>query len=163
MLQKIDLWIVDHVFQPIVDWGNKHLDVTKSFFLVVSFCLFGAGLLFDTYLELSNGRVPIIALVVGGVFVFWGPNLISYIIRRAEKEEKGGFAPKSRTDSWDMAMRLMYLFLIVTEVHEAFFSGVIDIRESLDPIAFLSVWSLLGFLACRNNPPMFKKKVPSPA
>jgi len=163
MLQKIDHWIIDHFFQVIVDWGNKHLDVTKSFFLVASFCLFGAGLLFDTYVEITTGRISVISLIMMVLFVFFGPNFIAYVLRKVEREEKGGFAPRSRTNSFDTTFRIVYPVLTIMEIVEVFSLEEIDIRESADPFAFIAIWLFCGFLACRNNPPMFKKKVPSPA
>lgn len=163
MLQKIDHWIIDNFFQRIVDWGNKHLDVTKSFFLVATFCLFGAGLLFDTYLEVTAGSISIISLALIGAFVFFGPNFIAYVLRKVEREEKGGFTPSSRINNFDTAFRIVYPILTVVEIAEMFAPGEIDLREIVDPLAFVCVWFLFGFLACRNNPPMFKKKVSSPA
>ncbi len=163
MLQKIDHWIIDNFFQRIVDWGNKHLDVTKSFFLVATFCLFGAGLLFVTYLEVTAGSISIISLAMIGIFVFFGPNFIAHVIRKVEKEEKGGLAPSSRTNNFDTILRIIYLVFVALEVTDIFAPGEMDLREIVDPLAVLCVWFLFGFLACRNNPPMFKKKVPSPA
>lgn len=163
MLQKIDHWIIDHFFQVIVDWGNKHLGVTKSSFLVASFSLLALGQLFFTYVEITAGYISPISLIVLGLFIFFGPNFIAYVVRKVEREEKGGFAPRSRTNSFDTVLRIMYLFLTITEINEVFFTGEVDVRESTGLITFMSIWFIFGFLACKNNPPMFKKKVPPPA
>ncbi|XKT75033.1 MAG: hypothetical protein ACJKSS_02600 [Patescibacteria group bacterium UBA2103] len=163
MFEKIDHWIIDNFFQRIVDWGNKYMDVTKTFFLVASFCLLGAGLMFHTYLILREGGIPIVSFIVCALFVIWGPNLINHIVSRSEREEKGGFAPKSRASEIDRFVRLCYPVFILLETIRIFISSDRSVSDFMDPIGFISVWALYGFLVCRNNPPTFKKKVPSPA
>lgn len=157
MIKEIDLWVLDNLFQPIVDWGNRQLDVTKSSFLVGVFCLFGAALFFHLYLHISEGVVPLINVLVAIVYFIWGPDYISTVVRNSEKEEKGGFESEFRSNPISIMTRVLYLFLVGFATFETLVIET-SMLALVELMMFFCLWAFFCFRACKNKPPMFKKK-----
>lgn len=156
MFKAIDDFIIDRIFQPIVDWfatrWGVELYAIIAGVMFVAFCSTSLVI----YLDVRKGEFPYITtILLATALLFFGPHLI----KTGRTIHKEGFASPWRHDKWSMFPRFLFLLFIILDLRNILFS-----EERLEPSGEFaldfSLWSLLAFMACRNTPPKKREEVP---
>lgn len=158
LFEKVDTFIIDSVFQKIVDWGKDSLNITKFSFVAISIFLYGMGHLSIILIEIAENNIPYTNAAVFLLIIWFAP----YILRVAKLEDKEGMAPRSRYFPINKFLRLLALLMVVTTSSRLLFKADVAYADFSHLSIGFSIWTYFNFLACRNNPPTFKKAVPQP-
>tara|TARA_B100000745_G_scaffold298646_1_gene247741 strand:+ start:5648 stop:6133 length:486 start_codon:yes stop_codon:yes gene_type:complete len=157
IFEKIDGWIIDSIFQPVVDWGRNVFGLKKFSFVAATVFVAYASFIAHILVTISEGFVPFIEIVVLLYLVWFVPTTLG----SAKAGDKEGFAPRERFHPVYRLVRLAFLALLTMDILSPLVSSESGGSIWISIYGFF-LWVHLNFLGCKNNPPTFRKPLLNP-
>ena len=158
LLRTVDSWIIDSIFQPVVDWGKNNFDMAKFTFIAISLFGYAMSVLWVVFIKIAEGEIPYMSIIFFLFIVWAGP----HNLKKAKARDKEGFAPEERHNPLFMFLRLFGLLMLVQSILDLFLELENEQIAVGYMLVMLSIWMYFNFGACKNNPPAFRKVVPKP-